>query len=116
MPLTHVAQRLGFNIPTLRRILEEEGLYVRSLPTPLWTEEEVRILRRDYGKPGLEPLPTWCAMHQNADGYHFRLLGRRHHGQKVRLQRPARRTLGVSSITPFAQAFHLTTRRSSPQR
>src|SRR5262245_11572914 len=53
MPLTHVAQRVGFNIPTLRRILEEQGLYVRSPPTPLWTEEEVRVLRRDYGKPGL---------------------------------------------------------------
>src|SRR5262247_671474 len=53
MPLTHVAQRVGFNIQTLRRILEEEGLYVRSLPTPLSTEEEVRVLRRDYGKPGL---------------------------------------------------------------
>jgi len=53
MPLTHVAQRVGFNIQTLRRILEEEGLYVRSLPTPLWTEEEVRVVRRDYGKPGL---------------------------------------------------------------
>jgi hypothetical protein len=26
---------------------------VRSLPTPLWAEEEVRVLRRDYGKPGL---------------------------------------------------------------
>src|SRR5262245_21150611 len=30
-----------------------EGLFVRALPTPLWTEEEVRFLRRDYGKPGL---------------------------------------------------------------
>src|SRR5262245_42711032 len=30
MPLTHVAQRVGFNIQTLRRILEQEGLYVRS--------------------------------------------------------------------------------------
>src|SRR5262249_18345131 len=35
MPLTHVAQRVGFNIQTLRRLLEEEGLYVRSVPTPL---------------------------------------------------------------------------------
>ena len=52
MPLTHVAQRVGFNIQTLRRILEEEGLYIRSLPTPLWTEAEVRVLRRDYGKLG----------------------------------------------------------------
>ncbi len=52
-PLTHVAQRIGFNIQTLRRILEEKGLYVRTLPTPLWTEAEVRVLRRDYGKPGL---------------------------------------------------------------
>src|SRR5215510_1302648 len=57
MPLTHVAQRVGFNIQTLRRILEEEGLYVRSLPTPLWTEEEVRVLRRDYGKPRLSDFP-----------------------------------------------------------
>ncbi len=53
MPLTHVARTVGFNIQTLRRILEDEGLYVRSRPTPLWTEEEVRVLRRDYGKPGL---------------------------------------------------------------
>jgi len=45
MPLTHVAQRVGFNIQTLRRILEEEGLYIRSPPTPQWTEEEVRVLR-----------------------------------------------------------------------
>jgi hypothetical protein len=53
MPLTHVAQTVGFNIQTLRRILEDEGLYVRSLPRPLWTEAEVRVLRREYGKPGL---------------------------------------------------------------
>src|SRR5262245_52641089 len=26
---------------------------LRSLPTPLWIEEEVRVLHRDYGKPGL---------------------------------------------------------------
>ena len=53
MPLTHVAQTVGFNIQTLRRILEDEGLYVRSRPIPLWTEAEVRVLRRDYGTPGL---------------------------------------------------------------
>jgi hypothetical protein len=53
MPLTHVAQTVGFNIQTLRRILEDDGLYVRSRPTPLWSEAEVRVLRRDYGKPGL---------------------------------------------------------------
>jgi hypothetical protein len=53
MPLTHVAQAAGFNKQTLRRILEDEGVYVRSPPTPLWTEAEVRVLRRDYGKPGL---------------------------------------------------------------
>jgi DNA-binding CsgD family transcriptional regulator len=53
MPLTHVAQRVGFNIQSLRRILEAEGLYIRSPPTPLWTEAEVGVLRRDYGKPGL---------------------------------------------------------------
>jgi hypothetical protein len=51
--VTHVAQRAGFNIQTLRRILEAEGLYVRSPPPPLWTEAEVRVLRWDYGKPGL---------------------------------------------------------------
>jgi transposase-like protein len=53
MPLTHVAQRVGFNIQTLRRILEAEGLFIRPPPTPLWTEAQVRVLRRDYGKPGL---------------------------------------------------------------
>jgi hypothetical protein len=37
---------MGFNIQTLRGILEDEGLYVRSLPT-LWTEAEVRVLRSD---------------------------------------------------------------------
>jgi hypothetical protein len=42
-----------FNIQSLRRILEAEGLYVRSPPTPLWTEAEVRVLRWDYGKPRL---------------------------------------------------------------
>jgi hypothetical protein len=51
MPLTHVAQTIGFNIQTLRRILEEEGFYVRSLPTPLWTQEEVCVLRRDTANP-----------------------------------------------------------------
>jgi DNA-binding CsgD family transcriptional regulator len=53
MPLTHVAQTVGFNLQTLRRILEDEGLYVRSRPTPLWPDAEVRILSRDYGKRGL---------------------------------------------------------------
>ena len=33
--------------------MENEGLYVRSRPIPLWTEPEVRVVRRDYGKPGL---------------------------------------------------------------
>ena len=39
MPLTHVARTIGLNIQTLRRVLEEEGLYVRSLPNPLWTQK-----------------------------------------------------------------------------
>src|SRR5215510_3870491 len=76
MPLTHVAQRVGFNIQTLRRILEEQGLYVRSLPTPLWTEGEVRVLRRDYGKPGLSVSSiaaklgrTQCALPRGSIGH-----------------------------------------------
>jgi hypothetical protein len=32
MPLTHVAQRVGFNIQTLRRILEAKGLYIGPRP------------------------------------------------------------------------------------
>ena len=52
MPLRHVAQTVGLDYQRLRRLLEKQGVY--TVPSPNgrpWSEREVRILRRDYGKP-----------------------------------------------------------------
>src|SRR5262245_14374620 len=53
MPLTHVAETVGIDYKRLRQLLEKQGVYKVPLPngTP-WSEREVRILRRDYRKPG----------------------------------------------------------------
>ena len=43
----------AFTINALRHLLEKQGVY--KVPPPNgrpWSEREVRILRRDYGKPG----------------------------------------------------------------
>jgi len=53
MPLTHVAETVGVEYKRLRRLLEKQGVY--KVPPPNgkpWSEREVRILRRDYGKRG----------------------------------------------------------------
>ena len=53
MPLRHVAQTVGLHYQRLRHLLAEQGVY--EVPPPNgrpWSEREVRILRRDYGKPG----------------------------------------------------------------
>ena len=53
MPLRHVAQTVGLDYQRLRHLLEKQGVY--KVPPPNgrpWSEREVRILRRDYGKPG----------------------------------------------------------------
>jgi hypothetical protein len=48
MPLTHVARTVGFNIQTLRRILEDEGLYVRSRDRRrlTWFEAQLADLKK----------------------------------------------------------------------
>ena len=53
MPLRHVAQTVGLHYQRLRHLLAEQGVY--EVPPPNgrpWSERELRILRRDYGKPG----------------------------------------------------------------
>ena len=53
MPLRHAAQTVGLHYQRLRHLLAEQGVY--EVPPPNgrpWSEREVRILRRDYGKPG----------------------------------------------------------------
>ena len=53
MPLRHVAQTVGLDYQRLRHLLEKQGVY--KVPAPIgrpWSEHELRVLRRDYGKPG----------------------------------------------------------------
>jgi hypothetical protein len=52
MPLTHVADTVGLNLQRLRHLLEKKGLYSVHPPSRLWSEEEVRVLRRYYGRAG----------------------------------------------------------------
>ena len=52
MPLRHVAQTVGLNYQRLRQLLEKQGVYKVPPPNRPWSEREVRILRRDCGKPG----------------------------------------------------------------
>ena len=52
MPLRHVAQTVGLDYQRLRHLLEKQGVYKVPPPNRPWSEREVRILRRDYGKPG----------------------------------------------------------------
>src|SRR5262245_42419206 len=52
MPLTHVAETVGVEYKRLRHLLGRLGLY--KVPPPNgkpWSERELRVLRRDYGKP-----------------------------------------------------------------
>jgi hypothetical protein len=51
--LRHVAQTVGLDYQRLRHLLEKQGVY--KVPAPNgrpWSEHELRVLRRDYGKPG----------------------------------------------------------------
>ena len=53
MPLRHVAQTVGLHYQRLRHLLAKQGVY--KVPPPNgrpWSERELRVLRRDYGKPG----------------------------------------------------------------
>ena len=52
MPLRHVAQTVGLHYQRLRHLLEKQGVYKAPPPNRPWSERELRILRRDYGKPG----------------------------------------------------------------
>ena len=53
MPLRHVAQTVGLDYQRLRHLLEKQGAYKATPPNfRPWSEREVRILRRDYGKRG----------------------------------------------------------------
>jgi hypothetical protein len=52
MPLRHVAQTVGLGYQRLRHLLEKKGVYKVPPPNRPWSERELRILRRDYGKPG----------------------------------------------------------------
>ncbi|MFZ0853152.1 MAG: helix-turn-helix domain-containing protein [Hyphomicrobiaceae bacterium] len=52
MPLRHVAQTVGLDYQRLRHLLEKLGVYTVPPPNRRWSGCEVRILRRDYGKPG----------------------------------------------------------------
>ena len=52
MPLRHVAQTVGLDYQLLRHLLAKQGVYKVPPPNRPWSEREVRILRRDYGKPG----------------------------------------------------------------
>ena len=52
--VTHVAETVGLNKQRLRQVLAKKGR-LHSVPPPdgrSWSKREVRILRRDYGKPG----------------------------------------------------------------
>ena len=49
MPLRHA---VGLNYQRLRHLLAKQGVYKVPPPNRPWSEREVRILRRDYGKPG----------------------------------------------------------------
>ena len=53
MPLRHVAQTVALDYQCLRHLLEKLGVY--EVPPPNgrpWSDRELRILRRDYGRPG----------------------------------------------------------------
>ena len=53
MPLRHVAQTVGLDYQRLRHLLAKQGVY--EVPPPNgrpWSDRELRILRRDYGRPG----------------------------------------------------------------
>jgi hypothetical protein len=53
MPLTHVAETVGVEYKRLRQLLKKQGVY--KVPPPNakpWSDRELRILRRDYGKGG----------------------------------------------------------------
>ena len=52
MPLRHVAQTVGLDYQRLRHLLAKQGVYKAPPPNRPWSERELRILRRDYGKPG----------------------------------------------------------------
>ena len=52
MPLRHVAQTVGLDYQRLRHLLEKQGVYKVPPPNRPWSAREVRVLRRDYGKPG----------------------------------------------------------------
>jgi Helix-turn-helix domain len=52
MPLRHVAQTVGLDYQRLRHLLEKQGVYKVPPPNRPWSARELRVLRRDYGKPG----------------------------------------------------------------
>ena len=50
--MRHVAQTVGLGYQRLRHLLKKQCVYKVPPPNRPWSEREVRVLRRDYGKPG----------------------------------------------------------------
>ena len=85
MPVSHAAQIVGLRADSLMIHLEKRGLYERqSGRNRAWTDREVRVLRRDYGKPGHSLLSIGAALdrtdHEVASKAHR--LGLRWRGQR----------------------------------
>jgi hypothetical protein len=63
MPVSHAAQIVGLRADSLMVYLEKRGLYERQTGRNRpWTDREVRVLRRDYGKPGRSLLSIGAAL------------------------------------------------------
>lgn len=63
MPVSHAAQIVGLRADSLMVYLEKRGLYERQTGRNRpWTDREVRVLRRDYGKPGHSLLSIGAAL------------------------------------------------------
>ena len=63
MPVSHAAQIVGLRADSLMIHLEKRGLYERQTGRNRpWSEREVRVLRRYYGKPGHSLLSIGAAL------------------------------------------------------
>jgi hypothetical protein len=63
MPVSHAAQIVDLRADSLMIYLEKRGLYERQAGRNRpWTDREVRVLRRDYGKPGHSLLSIGAAL------------------------------------------------------
>ena len=96
MPVSHAAQIVGLRADSLIIHLEKRGLYERQTGRNRpWTDREVRVFRRDYGKPGHSLRSIGAALdrtdHEVASkGHRLGLSWRRKRGDlPVRLDRRA---------------------------